>query len=142
MFLSIYGRYFILEGGPLPEIFLRSIFMKGNRRHFIPSHSATVIKIRSNLINERQFSKKLNYSYVKHLCNQSNVNVIHEIVFATFDTFKSAKLKRQTKYQACRGEGGDCSPPYLRIKNGKIALKVKCHGRYHDFWPKFTKFKL
>ena len=21
-------------------------------------------------------------------------------------------------------------------------LKGQCHGRYHDFWPKFTKFKL
>ena len=24
----------------------------------------------------------------------------------------------------------------------KTSLKGHCHGRYHDFWPKFTKFKL
>ena len=23
-----------------------------------------------------------------------------------------------------------------------VGLKGQCHGRYHDFWPKFTKFKL
>lgn len=36
---------------------LGSFFMKGNRRHLIPSHGLTVIKIRSNLIGEWQFSK-------------------------------------------------------------------------------------
>ena len=31
---------------------------------------------------------------------------------------------------------------FAQILKGYSGLKGQCHGRYHDFWPKFTKFKL
>ena len=48
---------------------------------------------------------------------------------AKLNSMKTSKIKRLIKF------------PHIKIES-LVHLKGQYHGRYHDFWPKFTIFKL
>ena len=43
---------------------------------------------------------------------------------------------------ACTRTNDGLTDPSLQQCMLKCFIKGQCYGRYHDFWPKFAKFKL
>ena len=97
-------------------------------------------------------------SLVSNLNNRQRQSCLNSIgLLARFDLRILICLKREWLYVSITQYFCYCCPHYIILIIISIILlpssycttscillhlKEQCHGRYHDFWPKFTKFKL